>query len=106
MTAVYHSRITGRYFIEPLAFQGYVICDADGKQVGEPSMFRAALHRKMEELQREADRKAKRGPRPCLRCGDQFASEGIHNRMCAGCRANRAAVDTSAYRVIRPSSRG
>ena len=43
--------------------------------------------------------------RACMRCRHQFQSEGFHNRMCGTCRAT-AADDTTAYRLIRPSSRG
>lgn len=36
--------------------------------------------------QREEDRAARRMTRPCMTCTRPFASEGIHNRMCASCR--------------------
>lgn len=35
------------------------------------------------------DRKAKTKVRACLRCGDNFRSEGAHNRMCPYCRKTR-----------------
>ncbi|WP_054007855.1 hypothetical protein [Cypionkella psychrotolerans] len=44
--------------------------------------------------------------RACMRCRAEFQSEGFHHRMCNSCRANAAGADTSAYRVIRPNSRG
>ena len=31
-------------------------------------------------------RRARRVTRPCMCCGQPFESEGIHNRMCGGCR--------------------
>ena len=30
------------------------------------------------------------GPRKCLMCGDQFASEGVHNRICKKCKSTNA----------------
>jgi hypothetical protein len=44
--------------------------------------------------------------RSCMRCRDDFESEGFHNRMCTTCRNAAGGPDTSVYRVIRPSSRG
>lgn len=44
--------------------------------------------------------------RCCMRCRAEFESEGFHNRMCTSCRANASGADTSANRLIRPSSRG
>lgn len=35
---------------------------------------------------RLAEHQARLTPRACLCCGDTFASEGPHNRMCNACR--------------------
>ncbi|MEZ5752846.1 MAG: hypothetical protein R3D60_13075 [Paracoccaceae bacterium] len=38
------------------------------------------------------------GPRPCLRCGKTFHSEGVHNRMCNPCRGMGDAL--GAYGLV------
>lgn len=60
--------------------------DPDGRVVGQPTRHHADAVQTCARLQAEADRKARRGPRPCLCCGRRFFSEGRHNRMCALCR--------------------
>lgn len=63
----------------------FVVVDAQGKVQGKfRSLADAARHR--DTCQREADRQAKRGPRPCMCCARIFKSEGIHNRLCDVCR--------------------
>ena len=37
-------------------------------------------------LRKTADKKAKKGKRPCLCCGRAFDSDGIHNRLCQPCK--------------------
>lgn len=64
----------------------YAIFDQDENRIGETFRFRGEAERKRDELQREADMKAKRGPRACLCCSTTFTSEGIHNRLCPRCR--------------------
>lgn len=71
-----------RQFAVDFVPEGYAIFDADGVRVSESFRFRGDAVRKRDELQREADAKAKRGPRACLCCGGIFTSEGIHNRLC------------------------
>lgn len=78
---------------------GYAVFDRDGHRVGEALRFRGEAERKRDELQREADVKAKRRPRACLCCGSTFASEGIHNRLCPICR-RRDAGDQSQRPMI------
>ena len=41
-------------------------------------------------------RREKLKPRACMRCGDQFLSEGPHNRMCAKCRHVTASAEDVA----------
>jgi hypothetical protein len=40
----------------------------------------------------KADRAAKRQVRACMCCTKPFASEGIHNRLCDGCRTGERRV--------------
>lgn len=75
-----------RFAVEYIPGAGYVVADPDGKWQGKPSPFRPQVERICAELQRDADKAAKRGPRPCMRCQAEFYSEGIHNRMCVRCR--------------------
>lgn len=65
---------------------GYVVVNA----AGEPVCGVQASRDRAEEicetrLQRERRRTQAR-TRPCLCCQRSFASEGIHNRLCPGCR--------------------
>lgn len=88
-----------RYHAEAIT-HGYVVVDPEGKVVtGSQTPFRIEAQRAATELQRAADKKAKRGPRPCLCCGESFASEGIHNRLCDRCRRRDAAISDD----VRPS---
>ena len=82
----YKGRGHSLYSVSAIA-GGYAIFDRSGARIGEPFRFRGEAERRRDELQGEADRKAKRGPRSCLCCGVTFASEGIHNRLCPRCRA-------------------
>jgi len=72
---------------EYLPGKGYVVRDPEGRQVADFTPFRIRAEQLRDRLQREADAKAKRGPRPCLSCGSSFVSEGIHYRLCSGCRS-------------------
>ncbi len=72
---------------EYLPGKGYLVRDPEGRQVGDITPFRTRAEQLRDRLQREADAKAKRGPRPCLSCGSSFVSEGIHHRLCSGCRS-------------------
>lgn len=75
-----------RFRVEYRAGAGCVVVDPDNRSVWGPC-GRTEAERACARLQDAADRAAKRGPRPCLRCGTRFDSEGIHNRMCPRCRA-------------------
>ena len=83
------------YTLDHILGLGYIVRDQNGKQLTVPSPFRLQADRKREELQRVFDKTAKRGPRACLCCGKEFASEGIHHRMCLPCR-NRASQEETA----------
>ena len=65
----------------------YVVTGPGGTDAGGPFRSFADAARWRDACQREADRKAKRGPRPCMCCGETFKSEGIHHRMCGRCRS-------------------
>ncbi|WP_333827752.1 hypothetical protein [Pararhodobacter sp.] len=75
-----------RYRIEYITRAGYVICAPDGAHLPGVHLNRDLAEERRDALQAEADRKARRGPRPCMCCGQTFFSEGIHNRMCTPCR--------------------
>ena len=62
------------------------VIDPKGNSVADFACRRAATEA-AGRMQDEADRRAKRGPRPCMCCGRTFVSEGIHNRMCSPCRS-------------------
>lgn len=62
--------------------------------------FRQVAERRRDELQREDDRKNKRGERLCMCCGAKFASQGIHNRLCPQCRLKSSALSDGA-RILR-----
>lgn len=64
----------------------YRITNPEGAFVGQPYSGKKAAQEAADRMQAEADQKAKRGERCCLRCGSPFLSEGIHNRMCNRCR--------------------
>lgn len=66
---------------------GWVVLDPRGTPCSAPFGQKRFAEDWRDAAQREANRRAKCGPRPCLRCGQTFKSEGIHNRMCDGCRA-------------------
>lgn len=72
----------------------YVVIDPQGAVCSKPTSKDGA-ERLRDAKQTEADRKAKRGPRACLRCGHEFMSEGIHNRMCTPCRGASSAEGMS-----------
>ncbi|NEX47636.1 hypothetical protein [Pseudotabrizicola algicola] len=71
---------------EHLPGKGYAVFDPEGAMCGRITPFRVQAEQLRDRLQRAADLKAKRGPRPCLSCSTEFASEGIHHRLCNGCR--------------------
>lgn len=75
--------------------RGWVVLDPAGRAASDPTPFRQIARRACAALQAEADRLAKRGPRPCLCCGREFASAGIHNRLCGQCRGGDLAMGPS-----------
>ncbi|MDQ1847695.1 hypothetical protein Q9299_05280 [Gemmobacter fulvus] len=92
----------GRYKVRPVP-GGYRIADPEGELIGKiiPSMHAARVA--CTTAQREADAKAKRGPRPCMCCGTTFDSEGIHNRLCHRCghRGDSASMSLPANSIAK-----
>lgn len=75
-----------RFRAEFLPGKGYAVVDPDGRICAAITPFRPQAEQLRDRLQREADARAKRGPRACLGCGATFQSEGIHHRLCKACR--------------------
>ncbi|RUS64906.1 hypothetical protein EGN72_02625 [Pseudorhodobacter sp. E13] len=88
----------GLFDIRHVAGLGYVVVDDLGARRGGPSPFKRQMATLRDQLEAEADKAAKRGPRPCLRCANDFHSEGIHNRLCPHCRNI-----SSGEQSVRPS---
>ncbi|OJY35783.1 MAG: hypothetical protein BGP11_16030 [Rhodobacterales bacterium 65-51] len=93
-----------RFHVERIGGRLRVI-SPEGKLVGPPFESRRAAVEAAQAMQAEADRHAKRGPRPCMCCGRNFDSEGIHNRLCAHCRnrgdAASLSIPTNSIAKIR-----
>lgn len=87
-----HARFRAEYD----GVRGYDVIDPAGRVVAKLGNRDIALNR-AEALQKEADTAAKRGPRPCLCCGREFDSAGIHNRMCNPCRGRADPLDRYGY---------
>lgn len=83
----------GEFTFRHFAGQGYFVLDSDGRRCAGPFKDRLKAGLSCERHQREADQKIKRGPRPCLCCGETFDSEGIHNRLCVECRGRGGMLD-------------
>ena len=66
--------------------RGYAVVDDKGTLVTAIYRDRGAVVLACDAKNTAAQQKAKAIPRPCLRCGAQFQSAGIHNRMCGHCR--------------------
>lgn len=83
-----NSKFSHRYTVKQI-LGGYVVVDPDGGHASRLIRFRAEADQLRDKQQREADKAAKRGPRPCMSCSEFFESEGIHNRLCPHCRGQR-----------------
>lgn len=78
--------------------QGYAIVDDTGDVVSAFTKDRAAAEVACEAKVAAAQRATKVITRPCLRCGKDFQSKGIHNRMCGDCRhTGSAEADPVGY---------
>lgn len=80
--------------------KGYAIVGPDGRRVSGFYSDRDKAQERLAAMRAEDDARAKRGPRPCMCCGETFRSEGIHNRLCDSCRRREVAPDplASGYR--------
>ena len=91
------------YSLHYFVGKGYAILDPRGVVISGYRYNSALLQDRLDRLQAEHDARMKRGPRPCMACGDTFKSEGIHNRLCDACRQRGMAPDplASGYRRLR-----
>lgn len=94
-------KVNARYTIHRLGQNGYVVLDPLGRRAGEPVRFWQDAAKQAQELQREADRRRKAGPRPCMCCGHSFESEGVHHRLCGTCRHADTSDNPYAYALPR-----
>jgi hypothetical protein len=81
-----------RHRAEFLPGRGYYVADPDGRRVSGFYHSEDVALNMCATIQADADAASKRKRRPCMCCGAEFMSEGIHNRMCDGCR-RRASND-------------
>jgi len=80
-------RISQRGYLAQPQGAAWIVVDPHGVRVSGPFARSVARH-EAHRLTVEAAAREKRGPRPCIRCGQEFNSEGIGNRMCGPCRAH------------------
>jgi uncharacterized paraquat-inducible protein A len=81
----------------------YHVVSPENERVAGPFTDRNRAQMACDSRQREADARAKRGPRPCLCCNQPFDSDGPHNRLCGTCRV--MGHDTHPYSFINPRRR-
>ena len=93
---------SGRFTVEAVA-GGFVVVSSFGDRASQVFAHKSRARELRDRLQTAADRKAKRGERPCLCCGQSFLSEGPHNRMCSSCRLR--GDDTMSFSFINPRRR-
>lgn len=74
------------YRVKAVSRHKYVVVDQAGERHGRPTT-RDMAEERVEVLQRRDERARNARERPCLCCGRNFRSEGIHNRLCTPCRA-------------------
>lgn len=65
----------------------WVVIAPNGGVTGDQFATKEQAMSRAVELQAKADLAKRKGPRACMTCGDEFLSEGVHNRMCSHCRA-------------------
>ena len=85
MSACYSKPGAARYTVQRLN-NAYAVLTPEGRSAEVGIAFKAEAERRRDALQRLADQAAKRGPRACMCCGNGFPSDGVHNRLCDGCR--------------------
>lgn len=92
-----------KYTVQHMGKRGYVVLDPSGTPVTSGTAFVIAATRDCRDLQQAADQRNKVGPRPCMSCAREFLSEGMHNRLCAGCRGRDAGADPVRPYIARRS---
>lgn len=93
-----------KYTVEHMGKRGFVVLDPTGKPVTSGTAFIIAATSACRDLQRALDLKNKVGPRACLACAREFQSEGVHNRLCLGCRGRDAGADPVRPYIARRSA--
>lgn len=92
-----------KYTVLHVAGAGWIVLDPEGaKCSGTFGTQDGALTRR-DALQAEADRRAKRGERPCMCCRQVFESAGIHNRLCPSCKGRGG--EYSPHAMVLPRRR-
>jgi hypothetical protein len=81
---------TPLFRVERVYGRGYVVIDKDGGHVSGIERSADNAETVCARMTEEFLRKTKRQDRACITCGAVFPSDGIHNRMCQGCRHRSA----------------
>lgn len=81
----------------------WVVIKPDGGVTGDQFDSKRQAEARARELQIKLDAEKRKGPRACITCGDEFLSEGVHNRMCSCCR--RSGGDALGWPVSLTSGR-
>ena len=91
-------RISQRGYLAQPQGAAWIVVDPYGRRVAGP-FARSVARQEARRLTVEANARERRGPRPCITCGQEFNSEGIGNRMCGACRSS--GVDyLGAYGIV------
>ena len=86
----------GKYRVEYLPGRGHYVVDPDGNRVtGFDS--RGRMKDICATKQRASELAKGRKQRPCMCCGETFASEGVHNRRCNPCRSRASNDDVIQF---------
>lgn len=87
MGTEFHSKpALARFCVHRHPGEGYCVVDPEGQRVSGYTQSKTQAEQWCDQKQAARDAAMKRKTRPCLRCGTEFLSEGIHNRMCNRCR--------------------
>lgn len=92
-----------KYSVLHVAGAGWIVLDPEGAKCRPPTDSKVVAQAQCDALQAEADRKRKRGERPCMCCRQVFESAGIHNRLCPSCKGRGA--EGSPHAMVLPRRR-
>jgi len=92
-----------KYTVLHVAGAGFIVLNPEGVKCSAPVDSKHVAQAERDRLQAEADRRAKRGMRACMCCGQVFDSEGIHNRLCKTCQGRGGAY--SPHAMVLPRRR-